>query len=150
MDITMDPAPTPQAPSGPMTRARACVIETEVKSPLFKLTMHTYETWLLPHSETLCILRYEGIEQGDVRKEAQGSEVEKDEEEEARMVKDSLSACPATVRPNRQAYPRAQKASRTLARLSGWPDYSATCDLEQPETRISPEEPTAHWLDCVA
>ena len=41
-----------------MTRARAKAIEDKVNSFLFELPLSTYETWLLPHAETLCVIRY--------------------------------------------------------------------------------------------
>lgn len=78
--ITMDPTPTPQAPTRPVTRARARAIESKVNSLLFALPMHSHETWLPPQSETLCILRYQGSGHG-AREEGQVAE-EKEEEEE--------------------------------------------------------------------
>ena len=45
-------------PLGPMTRARAKAIEDKVNSRLSELPLPTYETWLLPHAETLCVIRY--------------------------------------------------------------------------------------------
>ena len=56
--IPMDSTPTYQAPRGPMTRARARV-ETKVNSFLVYMHMDTSGTWLLPHQNTLCLLRYE-------------------------------------------------------------------------------------------
>ena len=53
--IPMD-ASTP-TPRGPMTRARAKAIEDKVNSLLSELPLPTRETWLLPHSETLCVIR---------------------------------------------------------------------------------------------
>ena len=40
-----------------MTRARAKAIEDKVNSLLSELPLPTHETWLLPHSETLCVIR---------------------------------------------------------------------------------------------
>ena len=40
-----------------MTRARAKAIEDKVNSLLSELPLPTRETWLLPHSETLCVIR---------------------------------------------------------------------------------------------
>ncbi|KAE8774074.1 Iron sulfur cluster assembly protein 1, mitochondrial [Hordeum vulgare] len=58
MVISMDPSPTPQAPSGHMTRARARAIETEVTPVLNDCPFDSLGTWMLPQSETLCMLRY--------------------------------------------------------------------------------------------
>ena len=40
-----------------MTRARAKAIEDKVNSLLSELPLPTRETWLLPHSKTLCVIR---------------------------------------------------------------------------------------------
>ena len=55
----MDSTPALQAPRGPMTRARARAVETEVNSFLLDMHMDTNETWVLPHQDTLCLIRYE-------------------------------------------------------------------------------------------
>ena len=44
-----------------MTRARACAIQSEVNSVLVELHFDPLETWLLPQTEMLCVLRYQGI-----------------------------------------------------------------------------------------
>ena len=53
--IPMGASATPPTPLGPMTRARAKAIEDKVNSLLSELPLTTHETWLLPHSETLCV-----------------------------------------------------------------------------------------------
>jgi hypothetical protein len=58
MDIAMDSTPTPTHPRGPLTRALACAIQTVVTSLLLELSIHLNETWPLPQSGTLCMLRY--------------------------------------------------------------------------------------------
>jgi len=50
-----------QVPGGPMTRARARALETEVTSLLSQFHFNAHETWLLPQTQTLCILRYQGV-----------------------------------------------------------------------------------------
>ena len=62
----MDTTSTTQAPSGPMTRARARAIQSEVNSLLVELPFDPLETWLLPQTEMLCVLRYQGSNQGEV------------------------------------------------------------------------------------
>ena len=57
--IPMDSTPTHQAPHGPMTRARARAIETEVNSLLLEIDMEMNGTSLLPHQNMLCVIRYE-------------------------------------------------------------------------------------------
>ena len=56
--IPMDVPTSPSTPLGPMTRARAKAIEDKVNSLLSKIPLSTYETWLLPHAETLCVIKY--------------------------------------------------------------------------------------------
>ena len=48
-----------------MTRARARAIQSEVNSLLVELPFDPLETWLLPHSELVCVLRYQLSNQGD-------------------------------------------------------------------------------------
>ena len=43
-----------------MTRARARALETEVTSLLSDISYDPLETWLLPQSGMLCMLRYQG------------------------------------------------------------------------------------------
>ncbi|XBI71822.1 hypothetical protein VPH35_065935 [Triticum aestivum] len=77
----MDPTTSPSTPLGPMTRAHARALETEVTSLLSHFHFDAHETWLLPHTDTLCMLRYHGEakEQGE-EEEEDGSE-NGDEEE---------------------------------------------------------------------
>ena len=56
--IPMDVSTSSATPLGPMTRARAKAIEDKVNSLLSELPLSTYETWLLPHAETLCVIKY--------------------------------------------------------------------------------------------
>ena len=80
----MDLPTSPTTPLGPMSRARAKAIETKVKSLLSELPLSSYETWLLPQAETLCMIRYlEGSQgtaisngQDDVDTKFQGQEEE--------------------------------------------------------------------------
>ena len=45
-----------------MTRARVKAIADKAYSLLSELPLSTYETWLLPQVETLCVIRY--LEEG--------------------------------------------------------------------------------------
>ena len=69
---TDTPSP-PQAPSGPMTRARAPTIENEVDSLLFESRLDSCENWILPSSETLCVLRYQEDDREKERKETRAT-----------------------------------------------------------------------------
>jgi hypothetical protein len=71
----MDTTSTTQAPSGPMTRARARAIQPEVTSLLLEFPLHSSETWLLPKPETLCVIRYNAqATEPRVEEEGTGSE----------------------------------------------------------------------------
>ncbi|XBI46576.1 hypothetical protein VPH35_110787 [Triticum aestivum] len=52
----MDVSTSPTTPLGPMTRARAKAIEDKVNSLLSELPLSTHDTWLVPQSETLCVI----------------------------------------------------------------------------------------------
>src|SRR3990170_7725956 len=72
--IPMDTSPTHQAPSGPMTRARARAIENEVNSLLYDFHMDMDGTWMLPHKGILCIIRNDGIDRQEDKDHHQGQE----------------------------------------------------------------------------
>ncbi|KAK1602136.1 hypothetical protein QYE76_017179 [Lolium multiflorum] len=55
--VTSSPRPT-SPPSGPMTRARAKAIHDKVNSLLTTLDLDTPLDGMLPHAETLCVIRY--------------------------------------------------------------------------------------------
>ena len=69
--IPMDLPSSHQVHSGPMTRARARAVETEVTSLLSHFHLDTHETWLLPQTETLCILRHQGVSHGDAKEQGE-------------------------------------------------------------------------------
>jgi len=84
----MDPTTSPTTPLGPMTQARARALKTEVTSLLSCFHFDAHETWLLPHTDTLCILRYHG------EAKEQGEEEEEDgrEDGEEEVMKKKLQA----------------------------------------------------------
>ena len=80
-----------QAPrEGPMTRARARAIETEVNSFLFDLHWNSHENWVQPQRETLCIHRY----QRDGRRKLAGSH------KQPRREKEELQDTPQVPAPS--------------------------------------------------
>ena len=83
MIIPMDASTSPTTPLGPMTRARARALKTEVTSLLSQLSFNSHETWLLPRTETLCILRYQGVSHGEANKqgESEAEDMREDGEE---------------------------------------------------------------------
>ena len=71
MIIPMDTATPPTTPLGPMTRARVKAIEDEVNSLLSELPLSMHETWLLPKSELLCMIRYQEDPSKDAHEDGQ-------------------------------------------------------------------------------
>ena len=69
--IPMDAPTPPMTPLGPMTRARAKAIEDKVNSLLSELPLSMNETWLLPKSEVLCMIRHQEGPPEDAHEENQ-------------------------------------------------------------------------------
>ena len=85
--IPMDLPTSPTTPLGPMTRARARAIEDKVNLLLSKIPLPTYETWLLPQAETLCVIRYLEEGQGAATPNGQDNEDTKHEGQEEELPK---------------------------------------------------------------
>ena len=83
-------------------RARARALETEVTSLLKELPYDASETWMIPHSEMLCVLRYQEDPLGEARNNEQ---VAKYPDEEARQeeVLLSISSRTSGLRPGHPA-----------------------------------------------
>ena len=71
--IPMDLPSSHQVPRGPMTRARARALETEVTSFLSDITYDPLETWLLPKSDMLCMIRCQEEPPEDAREDGQAT-----------------------------------------------------------------------------
>src|SRR3989337_4422298 len=84
----MDASTSPTTPLGPMTRARARALETEVTSLLNELPYESCETWLLPQTEMLCMLRYLEDPSEDAREDGQVPK-STDEEERRKELENS-------------------------------------------------------------
>ena len=115
----MDTTSTIQAPSGPMTRARARAIQSEVTSLLLEFPSSSSQTWLLPKSEMLCVIRYN----------AQDTEPRAEEEETGVNTLDSPEL-PARARNFRPPD------------LPADPELPAADDIDQPRhanSRVSPD-----------
>lgn len=133
----MDTTPTLQAPSGPMTRARARAIKTKVSSLLSDFHFDALGTWLLPQTKTLCMLTYQGNSHGEAKDQGQALTEAKHEEEQVGQIMhmpgrpnsfpndpDSCSDDPAT-RP------------RGTRRPSPNPDHPGTCLNHSEDVRTS-------------
>ena len=69
--IPMDLPSPHEVLRGPMTRARA--LEIEVTSLLSAITYDPLETWVLPKSDMLCIIRYQEDPPEDARQDRQAA-----------------------------------------------------------------------------
>ena len=100
--IPMDVPTSPSTPLGPMTRARAKAIEDKVNSLLSKLPSPTHETWLLPHSETLCVIRCLETSHGTTTYKSQDGEDPKhdgqEEELQKKLQASDVRPCPGVRR----------------------------------------------------
>ena len=96
--IPMDVPTSPSTPLGPMTRARAKAIEDKVNSLLSELSLPTHETWLLPHSETLCVIRCLEASHGTTTYKSQDGEDPKhdgqEEELQQKLQASDVRPCP--------------------------------------------------------
>ena len=73
--------PSPhEVPRGPMTRARARALDTEVTSLLSDITCDSLETWLLPKSKMVCMIRYQEDPPEDSREDGQTTKSTDEEE----------------------------------------------------------------------
>ena len=82
----MDVPTYPSTTLGPMTRARAKAIKDKVNSLLSELPLSTYETWLLPHGETLCVIRCLEESHGTATCNGQDGEDTKCEDQEEELL----------------------------------------------------------------
>src|SRR3954464_8798105 len=81
----MDLQPSHQEPRGPMTRARARALENKVTSFLSDITYDPLETWLLPKSDMLCMIRCQEEPPEDAREDGRAAK-SKDEENQRKRA----------------------------------------------------------------
>src|SRR3954468_9599093 len=117
--IPMDLPSSHQESRGPMTRARARALENEVTSFLSDITFDPLETWLLPKSDMLCMIRCQEEPPEDAREDEQ---VAKSAGEEKQQRKENEAPGPG--------HPAGSPDIRAPARKSGpcypehpWPNH---------------------------
>ena len=110
--------------SGPMTRARARALETEVTSLLNELPYDSCETWSLPHSEMLCVLRYQEDPLGEARNNGQVGKFT-DEEAQQEEVLLSISSRTSGIQPGHPAPGGYNSSPRSAADKSLGPGHPA-------------------------
>ena len=147
--IPMDPTSPPQVPQGPMTHARARAFETEVTSLLALLPYESCETWLLPQTGVLCVLRCEGDHIGE---ELEDGQVPKVMDELKQQEDQKAAPGPGHPAPGPDIWPlgiHLQKASCSRsyrARTSGLgPGNPAPLSREHPRrAHSSPDRSEEH------
>ena len=82
--IPMDLPSSHQEPRGPMTRARARALENEVTSFISDITYDPLETWLLPKSDMLCMIRCQEDPHEDAREDGQATKSTDEENQRKR------------------------------------------------------------------
>ena len=123
--IPMDASTSPSTPRGPMTRARSKAIEDKVNSLLSEIPLSTQETWLLPQTETLCVIRYNAEE------EASGVNSLLSPEPARNFLPPELPACPELPAsfdidyPGHSNFLLSPEPARNLARNFRPPEPSA-------------------------
>ena len=133
--IPMYTPTTLQDPRGHMTRPRTYAIGHKVNSLLFEPSLSTCETWLLPHTWTLPILRYNRDDHGESKdqdKHARGEgrrrmeqdrtcpdhpDTQSDDPDRARTIRTIRLTCPKTPEASRRS-----RIIRTVTRIIRTPD----------------------------
>ena len=141
MIIPMDAPTPPTTPLGPMTRARAKAIEDKVNSLLSELPLSMHETWLLPKSEVLCMIRHQEGPPEDAHEDVQ---VPKSTDEENQRKEPRASPRPRTSgqgpghpAPGASSSTAAPPPSAYRPRTSGLPltDHATGLDIRPLPTR---------------
>ena len=103
-----------------MTRARARALETEVTSLLSEITYDPLETWLLPKSETLCMIRYQEDPPEDAREGVQAP---------SSWMKSNYGRCWGTLHGKQKNSTHTQDLSRRCIATRGGDHLHALVDL---------------------
>ena len=106
-----------------MTRARARALENEVTSLLTELPYDACETWMLPHSETLCVLRYQEDPLGEARTNGQVGKFmdETDQRRRSPEVYRARTSGPKPRHPAPGSYSSSKRQSAQEATGAGHP-----------------------------
>ena len=128
--------PSPhQASRGPMTRARARALETEVTSLLSDISYDPLETWLLPKSDILCMIRCQEEPPKDAREDGQATH-SADEENQLKRTRSPSRPRTSGPGPGHPA-PGASPSATAKSAKSPGPRHPAS----SPDIRPQPENP---------
>ena len=127
MVIPLDLPSSHQEPKGPMTRARARALETKVTSFLSDITYDPLETWLLPQSRMLCMIRYQEDPPEDAREDGKVPKFteEENQQKESRTAPRSRTSSPWRCRLQQRTSGQVYRA-RTSGVQPGHPAKART------------------------
>jgi len=154
-DVAQPPVATHDTQSGPMTRARVKALHDKVNSLLSVHDLDTPLNCFLPHSDTLCVLRYElhedlqgSVEHGQASSQEDGGETREEEEErkaETSQPPDQPRLAPRLASAQRlsatrpaTAGPTAGQCTEAVSRQTshgwphGWPVHRGRQPPDQP------------------
>ena len=143
----MDALTPPTKPLGPMTRAQAKAIEDKVNSLLSELPLSMHETWLLPKSEMLCMIRYQEGPPEDAHEDGQ---VPKSTDVENQRKEPRASPRPRTSGPWSAflyscSTTKCLQAPDIRPRKPGHPALPEIPDIRPPARKSGPPNPRATW-----
>src|SRR4051812_39747543 len=101
-----------------MTRARARALENEVTSFLSDITYDPLETWLLPKSDMLCMIRCQEDHPEDAREDGQAAK-STDEENHRKEAKEAPGPGHPAPKPGHPAPPEPPDIRSPPAWISG-------------------------------
>ena len=131
----MDSTSTHPTPQGPMTRARARALETEVTSLLNDISYDPLETWLLPKLDTLCMIRCQEEPPKDAREDGQAAH-SADEENQLKRTRSPSRPRTSGPGPGHPA-PGASPSATAKSAKSPGPGHPAS----SPDIRPQPGNP---------
>jgi len=140
--IPMDLPSSHQEPRGPMTRARARALENEVTSFLSDITYDPLETWLLPKSDVLCMIRCQEDPPGDVHEDGQVTKFT-DEENQRKKARSPPRPRTSGLGPGHPA-PGASPATAAIQAKSTGPGHPARARISGQK----PGNPAPHSSTC--
>ena len=118
----MDLPSAHQEPRGPMTRARARALENEVTSFLSDIMYDPLETWLLPKSDMLCMIRCQEDPPEDAHEDGQAAKFTDEENQRKRASSPSRPRTSAPWSNHSSSSPDAQAyRARTSGQKPGHP-----------------------------
>ena len=121
-----------------MTRARARALENEVTSFLSDITYNPLETWLLPKSDMLCMIRCQEEPPEDAREDGQAAKFMDEENQRKKASSPPGPGHPAKapdIRPLKMSTTAAAQPSKCYRARTSGPSPGHPAPPEAPEIR---------------